>query len=98
VASPPGFEGKAWQSQPSGTLESPGNSVAANPPSSSTVGPAGPSLGDPVEAALAAGIVAATADRQWSVVALLTRELQARREARAGVVDLDMARRKRGTP
>jgi hypothetical protein len=55
-------------------------------------------LGDPVEAALAAGIVAATADRQWSVVVQLTRELQARREARAGVVDLDMARKKRGMP
>ena len=51
---------------------------------------------DPVEAALADALTGATAAGQWEVVATLARELQARREARANVVQLDVERVKRG--
>jgi len=53
---------------------------------------------DPVEAALAEALRRASEAGQWEVVAALARELQARREARAGVVDLETARKRRGTP
>jgi len=49
---------------------------------------------DPVEEALADALRGATAAGQWDTVAQLARELQARREARAGVVDLAAARRR----
>jgi integrase len=52
---------------------------------------------DPVEAALAAALKGATEAGEWSVVAQLARELEARRQARAGVVDLEHARARRGT-
>lgn len=50
---------------------------------------------DPVEAALAAALKGATAAGEWTTVAQLARELEARREARAGVLSLDAARAKR---
>jgi hypothetical protein len=60
--------------------------------------PEGPPVGqgDVVEAALAEALRGATAAGQWTVVAQLARELEARREARAGVVALDAERAKRG--
>jgi hypothetical protein len=53
--------------------------------------------GDVVEEALAAALQGATAAGEWTTVAQLARELQARREARAAsnVVRLDAARRGR---
>jgi hypothetical protein len=52
---------------------------------------------DPVEVALAEALRRASEAGQWDVVATLARELQARREARVGIVDLEMARKRRGT-
>ncbi len=50
---------------------------------------------DVVEAALAEALRGATAAGRWEVVAQLARELEARREARAGVVKLDDRRKAR---
>jgi len=50
---------------------------------------------DVVEAALADALTKASAAGEWTVVATLARELEARRAARAGVVRLDAARRRR---
>lgn len=50
---------------------------------------------DVVEAALADAIQRASVDREWTTEALV-RELQARRQARAGVVDLEAERARRG--
>jgi len=50
---------------------------------------------DAVEAALGEALRGATAAGQWTLVATLAKELQARREARAGVIDLDAVRRGR---
>ena len=55
------------------------------------------SFADPIEGALAAALRGATAAGEWSVVAQLARALEARRQARVGVVDLEAARRARGT-
>jgi hypothetical protein len=52
-------------------------------------------LADPVEAALAVALTAASAAGQWTAVEVLARELEARRKARAGVVDLEQARAKK---
>jgi len=52
-------------------------------------------ISEPVEAALAAALERASMAGEWATVALLARELQARREARAGVVMLDSARKRR---
>jgi hypothetical protein len=51
--------------------------------------------GDPIERALADAIVKASAAGQWTTVEVLSKELTMRREARAGVVKLDVERRKR---
>ena len=51
-----------------------------------------------MEAALATALERASADGQWDVVVTIARELQARRDARAGVVDLEAARKRRSTP
>jgi len=51
---------------------------------------------DAVEQALAAALVGATAAGQWEVVARLAAELEARRKARSGTVDLAIERAKRG--
>jgi hypothetical protein len=51
---------------------------------------------DPVEMALAEALKGSTAAEQWETVGVLARELQARREARAGVVQLDAERARRG--
>jgi hypothetical protein len=51
---------------------------------------------DPVEAALAQALTRASMAGQWTTVEVLSRELTARREARAAVVDLGAARTKRG--
>jgi predicted lipoprotein len=55
-------------------------------------------LGDanPVEAALATALTQASAAAQWDIVARLAGELEARRRARAGTVDLDAERARRG--
>jgi hypothetical protein len=50
---------------------------------------------DPVELALANALERASAAGQWPSVEVLARELEARRKARAGVVQLDTTRRKR---
>jgi hypothetical protein len=50
---------------------------------------------DPIEAALAKALEGATAAGEWSTVAQLARELEERRKARAGVVDLTTERMKR---
>jgi hypothetical protein len=72
-------------------------------PSSPVVVGRGQSVGnqpvvDPVEAALADALTRAAAAQQWTTIEVLSRELQARREARAGVVVLDSARKRRGRP
>jgi hypothetical protein len=51
--------------------------------------------GDVVEAALAEALRRASDAGQWAVVAQLARELEARRLAAAGVIDLVGARRRR---
>jgi hypothetical protein len=51
---------------------------------------------DPVERALADGIAKAVVAGQWGVVGQLGRELEARRGARSGVVDLKAERARRG--
>lgn len=51
---------------------------------------------DVVEAALAGALERAAAAGQWSTVEVLSRELTARREARAGVVSIQAERAKRG--
>jgi hypothetical protein len=50
---------------------------------------------DPVEAALADALTRAAQAGEWGVVETLSRELTARREARANVVQLDAARKRR---
>jgi hypothetical protein len=50
---------------------------------------------DPVELALATALDRASAAGQWTVAEVLARELEARRKARAGVVQLDAERRRR---
>ena len=50
---------------------------------------------DPVELALAVALERASLAGQWSAVEVLARELEARRKARAGVVDLGQVRAKR---
>ena len=83
-----------------GTAESSRESGGAGLPSSPIVEPTAQSrpIQDPVEVALAEALKRAAEAGQWDVVATLARELQARREARAGVVDLEAARKRRGTP
>jgi integrase len=49
-----------------------------------------------VESALARALVEASAAQRWDVVVLLAKELEARRFARAGVLELDVERAKRG--
>jgi hypothetical protein len=50
---------------------------------------------DPVEAALSDALTKASAAGQWTVVATLAAELEARRKARARVVDIAAERSKR---
>lgn len=50
---------------------------------------------DPVEAALATALQGATQAGEWSTVAQLARDLEERRKARAGVVELDVERERR---
>ena len=76
------------------------NHESARPRSEPITEAAGQSWGnveappDVVEAALADAITKASAAGAWDAVTALTRELQARRESRAGVVPLDARRRK----
>jgi hypothetical protein len=53
-------------------------------------------MNDPVEAALADALTKAAAAGAWEVVGQLARELEARRKARSGVVELATERAKRG--
>ena len=50
---------------------------------------------DAVEAALASALERAAAAGQWATVEALARELEARRRARGGVLDLEAARSRR---
>ena len=50
---------------------------------------------DPVEVALADALTRAAAAGQWATVEVLSRELEARRKARADVIDLRAERLKR---
>jgi integrase len=72
--------------------------------SSGSEGPSNPVLtsapvisSDPIERALAGALEAAVAAAQWQVVGQLASELEARRLARANVVDLASVRRERGS-
>lgn len=74
--------------------------IAADPSPSVPPIAAGPadSIGvpsDPIETALATAIVEATRAGRFEVVAQLARELEARRAARANVVDLAVERKRR---
>lgn len=85
-----------------GTTETPGNRAVAGETPVAEANAKGQSggdpepAGDPVEAALADALTKASAAGQWDVVARIAAELQARREARARVVQLDVERSKRG--
>lgn len=48
-----------------------------------------------MELALADALTKATVAQQWDVVSQLARELESRRKARAGVVVLDVERKRR---
>ena len=77
--------------------ENPPNHVASTGPGS----PSCPTLAqdsDPIEGALSDALRAATAADQWTLVAQLASELEARRRSRAGVVELDKERKRRGQP
>jgi hypothetical protein len=50
---------------------------------------------DPVELALATALERASAAGQWTAVEVLAREIEARRKARAGVVQIEAGRRRR---
>ena len=50
---------------------------------------------DPVEVALAVALRRAAESQEWGTVRMLSSELEARREARAGTVDLAAERLKR---
>jgi hypothetical protein len=71
------------------------------PPLTATEPDSGRSLGrtaadpDPVETAIAAALERASIAEQWGAVEVLARELEARRKARAGVLQIDAARAKR---
>jgi len=70
-------------------------SVPRSPETAPDEPPSRQTIGDPVELALARALEGATAAREWSTVAQLARELEARRLARAEIVDLGAARRRR---
>ena len=98
VASPTGFESDARAAEPLETIESLGNQLESGRVESPVAPSHGDSLAirDPIEAALADALGRAAAASQWSTVEILSRELQARREGRAGVVDLEAERKRRG--
>jgi hypothetical protein len=75
---------------------SPASPLVASPGQSVVIEGVRPAVGDPVELALADALMRATGAGEWSTVELLGRELAARREARAGVVDLAAERKRRG--
>jgi hypothetical protein len=102
-ASPAGFEDGVPDPQPLGTTEIPQKTVVAGPRSSPIVEPRGQSVAnepasDPVESALAEALRRAAEAGQWSTVEILSRELTARREARAGVIQLAALRQSKGRP
>lgn len=73
-----------------------GSPVSATPNSAEAHGLAQPiEPSGVVEGALAEALRGAVEAGQWTVVELLGRELEARRKARAEVVDLDTERRRR---
>jgi hypothetical protein len=51
---------------------------------------------DPVEQALADALGRAARSGEWGTVETLSRELTARREARSGVIDIAVERKRRG--
>jgi hypothetical protein len=65
--------------------------VHVGPPQTPQMGHA-----DPIEVALADAIRRAAQAGEWAAVQQLARELEARRLARADVVDLNTARRRQG--
>ena len=74
------------------------NHVAESPEIKPLCDSDGQSLGDKdaVEIALADALTKASSAGQWDVVALLSRELEARRKARSGVVELAAFRKNGG--
>jgi hypothetical protein len=97
---PSGYETAHGDRQGAGTREFPQKPEDTSPSSSPIVEPKDQSRPnqDPIEVALADALMRASVARQWDVVAMLARELQARREARARVVELEGARKRRGGP
>jgi hypothetical protein len=103
-----GLRERTADSQERDTKEDREDSAPSRPPSSPIVGAVGQSGGnqraldcdaapspDLVEVALAEALAKASAAAQWEVVARLAGELEARRKARAAVVDIGTARAKR---
>ena len=82
--------GRAPESAPTDTVAHPTGGQGGP-----TAAQGGPDF-DPVELALATALEQAAQAQQWQTVEVLSRELTARREARAAVVSLDAERARRG--
>lgn len=72
-----------------------GEGEAAKPTRKEGVSIPSASIADPIEAALTAAMTKATIAGEWTVVKALVGELEARRSARVGVIDLAEVRRAR---
>lgn len=88
------------QKKPDPENERPPSSPLVSPPgqcwgNSEPPDPPGEPSRDAVEAALADALTKASAAGEWTAVEVLSRELKARREARANVVTLDTERKRR---
>lgn len=81
----PSLHGLAWERALGAALEAKADELADH-----LTAP-----GDVIEAVLADALQRAAAEGQWAVVEALARELEARRRARAGVVDLAAERVRR---
>ncbi|MDD9932217.1 MAG: hypothetical protein OXT09_01360 [Myxococcales bacterium] len=95
---PTGLEGESAPGQAPESVEFQEVGPAAEQDVERLQGTDGQSAGDPdpIEQALADALRRATERGEWSAVEAITRELTARREARAGVVDLAAERARRG--
>jgi hypothetical protein len=96
-----GIRKRADDQESRGSIESPHEHDNARPSSSPVVAGVGQSVGnqpDPVEVALADALTRASAAGEWTTVALLARELEARRTARASAIDLAAERSARRRP
>jgi hypothetical protein len=90
------LEGEAEKPSPAEKQPDRETAVPRSEPITEATGESGgnESTADVVEVALADAVTKASAAGAWQAVAALTAELRARREARAGVRQLDSARRK----